>query len=177
MEYWSISFSISSSKEHSWSITFKTDWFHLLTVQGTLKSLLRHHYSKVSILGHSAFFIDQLSHLYVTTGKTIALTIQTFVSKVMSLLFNMLSRFVIAFSPRSKHLLISWLHAGNPSHPLIIIKNMSRDLPSGHMVTTPSFRCQRCGFDLLHAARCSKKNKQKVSRPYQTSPMGQNCSI
>ena len=176
-KYWSFSFSIGPSNKYSRLISFRIDWFDLLAVQGTLKSLLRHHYSKVSILGHSAFFIDQLSHLYVTTGKTIALTIQTFVSKVMSLLFNMLSRFVIAFSPRSKHLLISWLHAGNPSHPLIIIKNMSRDLPSGHMVTTPSFRCQRCGFDLLHAARCSKKNKQKVSRPYQTSPMGQNCSI
>ena len=78
-------------------ISFRIDWFDPLTVQGTLKSLLRHHYSKVSILGHSAFFIDQLSHLYVTTGKTIALTIQTFVSKVMSLLFNMLSRFVMGF--------------------------------------------------------------------------------
>ena len=176
-KYWSFSFCIGPSNEYSGLISFRIDWFDPLTVQGTLKSLLQNHYSKVSILGHSAFFIDQLSHLYVTTGKIIALTIQTFVSKVMSLLFNMLSRFVIAFLPRSKHLLISWLHAGNPSHPVVIIKNISRDLPSGHMVTTPSFHCRRRGFYLLHAARCSQKNKQKVSRPYQTSPMGQNCSI
>ena len=176
-KYWSFSFCIGPSNEYSGLISFRIDWFDPLTVQGTLKSLLQHHYSKVSILGHSAFFIDQLSHLYVTTGKTIALTIQTFVSKVMSLLFNMLSRFVIVFLPRSKHLLISWLHAGNPSHPVVIIKNISRDLPSGHTVTTPSFHCRSHGFYLLYAAWCSQKNQQKVSRPYQTSPMGQNCSI
>ena len=90
-------------------ISFRVDWFDLLAVQGTLKSLLQHHNSKASILQCSAFFMVQLSHLYVTTGKTIALTIQTFVGKVMSLLLNMLSRFVIAFLPRSKHLLISSL--------------------------------------------------------------------
>ena len=91
-------------------ISFRIDGFDLLAVQGTLKSLLQHHSSKTSILRHSAFFMVQLSYPYMTTGKTIALTIWTFVSKVMTLLFNMLSRFVIAFLPRSKHLLISWLH-------------------------------------------------------------------
>ena len=108
-EYWSFSFSISPSNEHSGLITFRMDWLDLLAVQGTLKSLLQHHSSKASILQHSAFFIVQLSHPYMTTGKTIALTRRTFVGKVMSLLFNMLSRFVITFLPRSKHLLISWL--------------------------------------------------------------------
>ena len=108
-KYWSISFSISPSNEYSWLISFRTEWLDLLAVQGTLKSLLQHHSSKASILWCSAFFMVQLSHPYMTTGKTIALTRQTFVGKVMSLLFNMLSRLVIAFLPRSKHLLISWL--------------------------------------------------------------------
>ena len=107
-KYWSFSFSISLSNEYSGLISFRIDWLDLLAVQGTLKSL-HHHSSKVSILLHSAFFIVQLSHPYMTTGKTIALTRQTFVDKVMSLLFNMLSRLVIALLPRSKHLLISWL--------------------------------------------------------------------
>ena len=102
-KYWSFSFSISPSSEYSGLISFRFDWLDLLAVQGTLKSLLQHHSSKASILLHSAFFMVQLSHPYMTTGKTIALTRQTFVSKVMSLLFNMLSRFVIAFLPRSKH--------------------------------------------------------------------------
>ena len=110
-EYWSFSFSISPSNEYSGLISFRIDWLDLLAVQGTLKSLLQHHRSKASILQCSAFFMVQLSHLYMTTGKTIALTIQTFVGKVMSLLFNILSRFVIAFLPRSKHLLISWLQS------------------------------------------------------------------
>ena len=104
------SFSISPSKQYSGLISFRIDWFDLRAVQGTLKSLLQHYSSKASILWLSAFFIVQLSHPYMTTGKTTGLTIQSFVSKVMSLLFNMLSRFVIAFLPRSKHLLISWLH-------------------------------------------------------------------
>ena len=108
-KYWSFSFSISPSKEYSGLISFKIDWFDLLAFQGTLRSLLQHHSSKVSILQCSAFFTVQLSHLYMTTGKTIALTIQNFVSKVMSLLFNTMSRFVIAFLPRSNDLLISWL--------------------------------------------------------------------
>ena len=108
-KYWS--FSISSSNEYSGLISLRMDWLDLLPVQGTLKSLLQHHSSKASILRHSAFFIVQLSHPYMTTEKTIALTRWTFVGKVMSLLFNMLSRLVIAFLPRSKHLLISWLQS------------------------------------------------------------------
>ena len=108
-KYWSFSFSISPSSEYSGLISFRTEWLDLLAVQRTLKNLLQHHSSKASILQHSAFFIVQLSHPYVTTGKTIALTRWTFVGKVMSLLFNMLSRLVIAFLPRSKRFLISWL--------------------------------------------------------------------
>ena len=110
-KYWSFSFSIGPSNEYSGVISFRMDWLDLLAVQGTLKSLLQHYSSKASVLCCSAFFIVQLSHEYMTTGKTIAFTRQTFVSKVMSLLFNMLSRLVIAFLPRSKHLLISWLQA------------------------------------------------------------------
>ena len=110
-KYWSFSFSISLSNEYSGLISFRIDWFDLLLVQGTLMSLLQHHSSKASILRHSAFFMVQLSHLYMTIGKTIALTVCTFVSKVTSLLFNMLSRFVIAFLPRSKCLLILWLQS------------------------------------------------------------------
>ena len=109
--YWSFSYSISPSSEYPGLISFSIDWLDLLAVQGTLKSLLQHHSSKASILQCSAFFIVQLSHPYVTTGKTIALTRWTFVGKVMSLLFNMLSSLVIAFLPRSKHLLISWLQS------------------------------------------------------------------
>ena len=108
-KYWSFSFSISPTNEHPGLNFFRMDWLDLLSVQGTLKSLLQHHSSKASILWPSAFFIVQISHSYMTTGKTIALTRQTFLGKVMSLLSNMLSRFVIAFLPRSKHLLISWL--------------------------------------------------------------------
>ena len=109
--HWSFSFSITPSNEHSGLISFRMDWVDLLAVQGTLKSLLQQHSSKASILWCSAFLVVQLSHLYMTTGKTITLTVWTFVGKVMSLLFNMLSRFVIAFLPRSKHLLISWLQS------------------------------------------------------------------
>ena len=110
-KYWSFSFSISLSSEFSGLISFRMDWLDLLAVQGTLKSLLQHHSTKESILWCSAFFRVELSYPYMTTGKTTALTIQTFVSKVMSLLFNTLSRFVIAFLPRSKGLLISWLQS------------------------------------------------------------------
>ena len=110
-KYWSFSFSISPSNEHPGLISFRVDWLDLLAVQRTLKSLLQHHSSKASILRCSAFFIVQLSHWYMTTGKTIALTRWTFVGKVMSLLFNTLSRLVIAFLPRSKHLLISCLQS------------------------------------------------------------------
>ena len=110
-KYWSFRFSISPSNEYSGPISFRMDWLDLLAVQRTLKSLLQHHSSKASILQHSAFFIVQLSYPYMTTGKTLALTRQTFVGKVMSLLFNMLSRLVITFLPRSKRLLISWLQS------------------------------------------------------------------
>ena len=110
-KYWSFSFSISPSNEHPRLISFRMDWLDLLAVQGTLKSLLQHHSSKASILRCSAFFKVQLSHPYMTTGKTIALTRQTFIDKVMSLLFNMLSRLVITFLPRSKCLLLSWLQS------------------------------------------------------------------
>ena len=110
-KYWSFSFNISPSNKNPGLISFRKDWLDLLAVQGTLKSLLQHHSSKASILRHSAFFIVQPSHAYMTTGKTIALARQTFVGKVMSPLFNMLSRLVIAFLPKSKHLLISWLQS------------------------------------------------------------------
>ena len=110
-KYWSFSFSISPSNEYLGLISFRMDLFDLLAVQRTLKSLLQHYSSKASILQRSGFFMVQLSHPYMTTGKIIALTIQTFFGKVMSLFFNMLSRFVIAFLPRSKRLLISWLQS------------------------------------------------------------------
>ena len=110
-KYWTFSFSISPSKEHPGLISFRMDWLDLLVVQGTLKNLLQYHSSKASILWHSAFFTVQLSHPYMTTGKTIGLARRTFVGKVMSLLFNMLSRLVITFLPRSKCLLISWLQS------------------------------------------------------------------
>uniref|UniRef100_A0AC11EPG8 Uncharacterized protein n=1 Tax=Ovis aries TaxID=9940 RepID=A0AC11EPG8_SHEEP len=117
-KYRSFSFSISYSNEYSGLISFRINWFDFLVVQGTLKSLLQHHSSKASVLQRSTFFMVQLSHPYMTTGKTIALTRWTFVGKVISLLFNTLSRFVIAFLPRSKHLLISWLQ----SLPAVILK-------------------------------------------------------
>ena len=117
-KYWSFSFSISLSSEHPGLISFRMDWLDLLAVQGTLKSLLQHHSSKASILRRSAFFTVQLSYPYMTIGTTIALTRWTFVGKVMSLLFNMLSRLVITFLPRSKHLLIAWLQ----SPPAVILE-------------------------------------------------------
>ena len=117
-KYWSFSFSISPSKEHPGLMSFRMDWLDLLAGQGTLKNLLQHHSSKASILQHSAFFTVQLSHPYMTTGKTVALIRRTFVGKVMSLLLNMLSRLVITFLPRSKHLLISWL----PSPSAVILE-------------------------------------------------------
>ena len=121
-KHWSFSFSISPSNEYSGLINFRIDWLDLLAVRGTLKSLLWHHSSKASILQHSAFFIVQLSHPYMTTGKTIALTRWTLVGKVMSLLLNMLSRLVIAFLPRSTHLFISWLQS--PSTVILKLKKM-----------------------------------------------------
>ena len=125
-KYWSFSFNIRPSNEHSGLISFRMDWLDLLAVQGTLKSLLQHHSSKGSILWHSAFLIVQLSHLHMTTGKTITLTRWTFVGKVMSLLFNMLSRLIITFLPRSKRLLISWLQS--PSAVILEPKKYSLTL-------------------------------------------------
>ena len=124
-KYWSVNFSISPSNEHPGLISFTMDWLDLLAVEGTLKSLLQHHSSKASILWHSAFFIVQLSHPYMTTGKTKASTRRTFVGKVMSLLFNTLSRLVIAFLPRSKCLLISWLQS--PSAVILEPKKIKSD--------------------------------------------------
>ena len=127
-KYWSFSFNISPSNEHPGLISFRMDWLDLLAVQGTLKNLLQHSSSKASILLHSAFFIVQLSHPYMTTGKTIALTRWTFVDKVMSLLFNMLSRLVITFLPRNKHLLISWLRS--PSAGILEPRKIKSDTVS-----------------------------------------------
>ena len=125
LKYWSFSFNISSSNEHRGLISFRMDWLELLAAQGTLKSLLQHYSKKASIFWHSAFFTVQLSHPYVTTGKTIALTRWTFVGKVMSLLLNMLSRLVISFLPRSKCLLISWLQS--PSAVILEPKKIKSD--------------------------------------------------
>ena len=123
-KYWSVGVSIRPSNKYSGLISLRIDWFDLLAIQGTLKSLLQHHDSKASILWRSVFFIVQLSHSYMTTGKTIALTIQTFSGKGLSLLFNMLCRLVIAFLPRSKHLLISWLQS-----PTSVTSHLSKQLP------------------------------------------------
>ena len=139
----------SLSNEHPGLISFRMDWLDLLEVQGTLKSLLQHHSSKASILWHSAFFIVQLSHPYMTTGKTIALTRQTFVGKVMSLLFNMLSRLVITFLPNSKHLLISWLQ----SLSAVILK--PRMLKSVTVSTvSPSICREVMGLDAMIFSEC-----------------------
>ena len=127
-KYWSFSLSISPSSEHPGLTSFRMVWLDLLAVQGTLKSLLQHHTSKASILQHSAFFTDQLSHPYMTTGKIIALTRWTFVGKVMSLLLNMLSRFVITFLSRSKHFLISWLQS--PSAVILEPRKIKSDTVS-----------------------------------------------
>ena len=141
-KYWSFSFNISPSNEHPGLISFRMDWLDLLAVQDALKSLLQHHSSKASILRCSAFFIVQHSHPYMTTGKTIALTRQTFVDKVTSLLFNMLSRLVITFLPSSKHLLISWLQ----SPPAVILE--PRKIKSATVSTaSPSIYHEVMGLD------------------------------
>ena len=140
-KYWSFSFSIIPSKEHRGVISFRTDWLDLLAVQGTLKTLLQHHSSKASILQHSAIFIVQLSHPYMTIGKTIALTRRTFVDKVMSLLFNM-SRLVITFFQRSKRLLISWLQS--PSVVILEPKKIKSDTVS---TVSPSISHEVMGPD------------------------------
>ena len=141
---WSFSFSISPSNEHPGLISFRMDWLDLLRVQGALKSLLQHHSSKASIFWHSAFFTVQFSHSYMTTGKTIALTRQTFVGKVMSLLFNMPSRLVITFLPRRKRLLISWLQS--PSAVILEPKKIKSDTVS---TVSPSI-CHKSGGTRCH---------------------------
>ena len=143
-EYWSFSFIISPFNEYSVLISFGMDWLDLLAVQGTLKSLLQHHSSKASILQPSAFFMVQFWHPYLTTGKTIALTRQTFVGKVMSLLFNMLSRLVIAFLPRSKHLLISWLQS-----PSAVILEPKKIKPVAVSIVSPSICHEVMGPDAM----------------------------
>ena len=143
-KYWSFSFSIIPSKEIPGLTSFRIDWFDLLAVQGTLKSLLQHHNSKASILWHSAFFIVQLSHPYMTTGKAIALTRRTFVGKVISLLFDMLSRLVIAFLPRSKHLLISWLQS--PSAVILEPRKIKSVTVS---IVSPSIYHEVMGLDAM----------------------------
>ena len=144
-KYWSFSFNISPSNEHQGLISFRMDWLDLLTVQGTHKSLLQDHSSKVSIRWRSAFFTVQLSHPYMTTGKSIALTRRTFVGKVMSLLFNMPSRLVITFLPRSKRLLISWLKS--PSAVVLEPPKIKSDIVS---TVSPSIFHEVTGPDSLH---------------------------
>ena len=141
---WSFSFSISPSNKHSGLISFRMDWLDLLPVQGILKSLLQHHSSKASILKHSAVFIVQLSHPYMTTGKTIALTKQTFVVKVISLLLNMLSRSVITFLPRSKRLLISWLQS-----PSVVILELKKRKSDTVFTVSPSICHEVMGPDAM----------------------------
>ena len=143
-KYWSFSFSISPSNEHSGLISFRMDWLDLFAVQETLKSLLLHHSSKASILQHLAFFMVQLLHPYMTNGKILALTIWTFVSKVMSLLFKMLSKFAIAFLARSKHLLMSWLQS--PSAVILEPKKIkSLTVP----IVSPSICHKVMGLDAM----------------------------
>ena len=149
-KYWSFSFSISPPTEYSGLISFRMDWLDLSVVQGTLKSLLQHHSSKASIIQWSAFFIVQLSHPYTTTGKTIALTKWTFVDKVMSLLSNTLSRFVIAFLPRSKHLLILWLQS-----PSAVIAEPRRIKSVTVPTFPPSICCEVMGPDATILIFCS----------------------
>ena len=141
-KYWSFSFTIRPSSEYSGLISFRTDWFDLLVVQQTLKSLLQHQSSKASILQCSAFFMVQLSHPYITTGKTITLTIQMFVGKVMSLLFNTLSRLVITFLPRSKCLFISWLQS-----PSAVISEPKKVNSVTVSIVSPSICCEVMGPD------------------------------
>ena len=144
-KYWSFSFNISPSNEHPGLISFRVDWLYFLAVQGTLKSLLQHHSSKASILRCSAFFIVQLSHTYMITGKTIALTRWAFVGKIMSLLFNMLSRLVVTFLPRCKRLLISWLQS--PSAVILEAPPKKSDTVS---TVSPSISHEVMGPDALH---------------------------
>ena len=148
-KYWSFSFSISPSNEHPRLISFRMDWLDLLAVLGTLKSILQHHSSKASIFRHSAFFTVQLSHPYMTTGKTIALIRWTFVGKVTSLLFNMLSRLVIAFLPRSKHFLISWLQS-----PSAVILELPKIKSLTISIVPPSIGHEVMGPDAMILVFC-----------------------
>ena len=143
-KFWSFSFSISPSKDHPWLISFRMDWLNLLAGQGTLKSLLQHHRSKASVLRCSAFFTVQLSHPYMTTGKTVALNRRTFVGKIMSLLFNMQSRLDITFLPRSKRLLILWLQS--PSAVILESKKTKSDTVS---TVSPSISHEVMGPDAM----------------------------
>ena len=150
-KYWSFSFSISPSNEYSGLISFRIDWLDLLAVQGTLQGLVQHHSSKASILCHSAFFIVQLSHPYMTTGKIIALTRWTFVGKVMFLLFNMLSRSIVAFLPRSKCLLISWLQS--PSTVILEPPKIKSVIVS---IVAPSICHEVMGPDAMILVYCTR---------------------
>ena len=163
-KYWSFSFSISPSNEHPGLISFRMDWLDLFAVQGTLKSLLQHHSSKSAILLRSAFFTDQLSHPYMTTGKTIALSRWTFAGKVMSLLFNMLSRLVITFLPRSKRLLISWLQS--PSAVILEPPQKRSDTVS---TVSPSVCNEVMGQDAKISVFWMLSSKPTNTRLYQNS--------
>ena len=164
---WSFSFNISPANEHSWLISFRMDWLNLLAVQGTLKSLLQHHSSKASILQHSAFFIVQLSHPYMTIGETIALTRWTFVDKVTSLLFNMLSRLAITFLPRSKHLLISWLQS-----PSAVILEPRKINSAAVSTVPPSFCHEVMGPDAMILVFWMLSFKQLFHSPLSLSSRG-----
>ena len=175
LKYWSFSFSISPSNEYLGLISFRMDWLDILAIQGTLKSLFQHHSSKASILWHSAFFMDQLSHPYMTTGKTIALTRWTFVGKIMSLLLNMLSRLVIAFLPRSKRLLISWLQS--PSAVILEpgkLNSVSTVSPSTSLIS----RGLNLPFGTLGSSRRLKKPfPTNTERIYTQEDSTGSCSL
>src|SRR5574337_1030134 len=171
-KYWNFSFSIIPSKEHPGLISFRKDWLDLLAVQETLKSLLQHHSSKASILWHLAFFTVQLSHPYMTTGKTIALTRRTFVGKVVSLLLNMLSRLVITFLPRSKHLLISWLQS--PSAVILEPRKIKSDTVS---TVSPSISHEVMGPDAMILAFCHKCGVICISEVIDISPGNLDSSL
>ena len=162
-KYWSFNFNISPSNEYSGLTSFRMDWLDLLVVQGTLRSPLQHHSSKASILWRSAFFMVQLSHPYMTTGKTIALTRRTFVGKVMSQLFNMLSRLVIAFLPRGKRLLISWLQS-----PSAVMWGESHWGPPSHHLCPPSGSDYRAYLTI--AVPLNLNLIKPFNRPYESSP-------
>ena len=166
-KYWSFSFSISPYSDHPGLISFRMDWLDLLAVQGTLKSLLQHHISKASVLWLSAFFTVQLSHPYMTTGKTIALTRWTFVGKVMSLLFNMLSKLVITFLPRSERLLISWLQS--PSAVILELKKIRSDTVS---TVSPSISHEVMGPDAMILVFWSWALSQPFHSPLSLSSRG-----